>query len=95
MSKVLPFLRLARSMRLTVMDMTILYEVRSIPGIRMTDLSARLGSTKGGIHACLYRLQDRGLLVVHQVKLGKAIKNINVTEAGAAVCAELELGVAA
>lgn len=82
-------------MRLTVMDMTILYEVRMLPGIRMTDLSYRLGATKGGIHACLYRLQDRGLVMVNQVKLGKAIKNINVTEAGAAVCTELDTSIAA
>lgn len=82
-------------MRLTVLDMMILYEVRSMPAVRMTDLSYRLGKTKGGIHAALYRLQDRGLVQVHQVKLGKAIKNITVTEAGAAVCQELDTSIAA
>jgi hypothetical protein len=86
----LAFLRVARSMNLTLLDLLVLYEVRRANGCKMSDVSRSFGAKNAGhAYQATNRLAQRDLLDLGQSRPGRQMK-ISLTVAGAAVLNELE-----
>lgn len=86
----LAFLRVARSMNLGLLDLTVLYELRRVPGRSMSDVAGVMQCKHPAhISSVLDKLNGRALVDFGQPKPGKRTA-LKLTPAGAAVLTELE-----
>jgi DNA-binding MarR family transcriptional regulator len=86
----LAFLRVSNSMGLTLLDLIVLYEVRRIPGCKMSDISRSMRDNNPTYaYQSANRLADKDLLNLGQSRPGKQM-HLTLTMAGAAVLNELE-----